>query len=344
MGTLNRIEQILRGIPALATPRGYEILPQLAGGHRPAGPDGNPMPGGVIRYNFGLTMFYPRRAGTEGRTCLSVIVNDDPPPAKHRHASGEGIYIQTDLRPSVPHATEVFGELRMDRNERSFVDVVFTAGGTRPWRAVTREEFINALILEAEGTDGAKSKELQQAFAKTPYGEWTEGAAQRKRDREQTVAQARTMQPAAEVEKMRRQLEDVEREVTERLRREDAAVRERFAGARSLIARQGDDLRATLAATTPQERRMPAFVNNALTTGPDVAGYRLTSDGSPPSWHVRTPDYAFWRFRRSPVEVRSIRVSIGMSGTCLQPAIQDALWSAWQKLDWSAFQQLLEPR
>jgi hypothetical protein len=82
-------------------------------------------------------------------------------------------------------------------------------------------------------------------------------------------------------------------------------------------------------------------VNNALTTGPLVAGYRLTSDAASPAWHVRTPDYAFWRFRRSPVEVRSIRISIGISGTCQQPAIQAALWSAWQQLDWAAFQQLL---
>jgi hypothetical protein len=341
MATLSQIEQLLLKIPGLATPGGFEILPQLAGGHRPAGPDGTPLAGGVIRYNIGLTMFYPSRAQSEGRTCISVIVNDDAPPAKHRDPSGRPLYIQTEIAKPLPYATEVWGQLLSDPKERSFVDVLMTAGGVRPWSPVTREAFINALIVDAEGKDGEKSAELQKTFSKTPNEEWVESAAQRKRDRDETLAQARTVQSAAEVEKLRKQLEDSEREVTERLKKDNDAVRERFAAARTMVTKWGDDLRAALAAMSPAERQMPALINNALTSGPLVAGYRLTSDTASPTWHVRTPDFAFWRFRRSPIEVRSIRVSIGLSGTCLQPAIREALLSAYQQLDWAALSRLL---
>lgn len=55
-----------------------------------------------------------------------------------------------------------------------------------------------------------------------------------------------------------------------------------------------------------------------------------------------TPNYDFWRARRSPVEVRTITVHLSMTLTCLSPKIQQALWQAYHELDWTAINNLLE--
>ena len=94
------------------------------------------------------------------------------------------------------------------------------------------------------------------SLAKTPYEEWMEGAAQRKRDRDQTLAQARQFQSAAEVEKLRQTLEATERDVTEQLRKGDESTRARFAEARARVGGFGADLRATLSTAIVSTREV----------------------------------------------------------------------------------------
>jgi hypothetical protein len=101
-------------------------------------------------------------------------------------------------------------------------------------------------------------------------------------------------------------------------------------------------MNAELLRMSPEERRMPTYINGALDSGPVATGWRLTADETPPAWRVLTPDYDFYRARRSPVEVRSIQVHISMTQTCLAPAIQHALWQAYHTLDWDALNQALE--
>ncbi len=340
MATLERFEQMLLQVPGLAQPVGYEVEPAFAGGHRPLGPGGTPIADGLIRYNLGLTMFYPRRAQAEGRTCISFVVNDDAPVAGHRDSTGREFFVEGDRGTPIPGATQVLGGLAKDQTERNGTTVIFTAAGVQPWRQATRGELLNALIFEAEGSNGAQSAELKSTFAKTPYQEWMEGAAQRKRDREVAIAQSGL--GAVKAKEMREQLEAVERDATERMRADDAAVRERFSEARRAVDKSGADLRATLAAMTPAERRMPAMVNNALLDSPMVGGYHLTTDTMPPAWRILTTQYDFWRARRSPVEVRSIRVTFVLSGTCLQPQVQQAVREAFDRIDWKALRDLLE--
>jgi len=341
-GVLGRIEQILLQVPELAAPDGFEIMRQSAGGYRLLGPDDTQLPNALVRYNIGLMMFAPSRAAIgEGSVCLSVVVNDNPPREVHRGAGGFQVYVEGDRGAPIPPATQVYGGLLDAANERSSLDVYFVSAGPLPWRPVTREEFINTLIFEAEGERGEKVSREQAAFAKTPYQEWAEGAAQRKRERDQSMAEARTVLPPAEVERMRLALEASERDVTERLRKTEADDRARFAGARAAIAGAGESLRATLAGMTPAERAMPALVNNALSEGPLAAGYRLTSVETPPSLRMLTPNWDFYRANQSPFEVRSIRVSIGLSRTCLSPKVQHALRQTVQTLDWTAVNGLL---
>ncbi|MDX2061011.1 MAG: hypothetical protein SFV24_24580 [Gemmatimonadales bacterium] len=342
---LQRFEALLLAVPELATPDGFEIRPIFSGGHRPEGPDGLPLRNSAYRYHLGLDFYAPSRAiAGEGCTCISIVVNDDAPTARHRGAGGLPIYLQADLLGTVvPGATEVWGGLLDLPRERSFLDAVFIAAGDLPWKPVTREEFIRALLFEFEGTGGATRAEMEAAFAKTPYQEWLEGAAERRRVREQTLRDAATIKPAAEVAKLRASLEAMEDEVTKRLQASDSADRQRFAEARAGVAGPADTLRSTLARLSAAERQMPALIDNARDEGPYVLGYRLTDSEAPPAWHVRTPNYGFWRIRRSPVEVKSIRIHIGISGTGLNPKVQRALWQTFRRLDWAAFHQMVEP-
>ena len=346
MGVLRRIEQILLQVPGLASPDGFEILPQFAGGYRLLGPDDVQLPNGLIRYNVGLTMFAPSKAvAGEGRICISVIINDNPPPEQHRGESGFQVRIDGERGALVPHATVVYGGMPEARDERGGMAAQFMSAGPLPWRQVTREELINTLIFETEGERGAKLSERQAALAKTPYQEWMEGAAGRKRERDETIGQLRGVLPPAEIEKTRQTLEASERDVTERLRKTDGDAGARMAESRASIGGIGDSLRATLEQMTPADRARPALVNNALSEGPMALGYRLTNDDAPPSLRVLTPNWEFYRASGSRLEVRSVGVSITMSGTCLQSKVQSALRQAAQTLDWAAVNNLLsQPR
>jgi hypothetical protein len=61
-------------------------------------------------------------------------------------------------------------------------------------------------------------------------------------------------------------------------------------------------------------------------------------------WRVLTPNYDFWRARKSPVKVHSISVYIG-GGTGLgrdREMVHNALWQTYKKLDWAALNKLLD--
>jgi hypothetical protein len=252
----------------------------------------------------------------------------------------------------VPQATQVYGELwepvrdnRPDRPERSAIDVLFVGAGELPWKPVTREAFYEATLFESEGTGGEKLAEFRASLEKTPYQQWMEGAAERRTIREQQIAVAVSYQPPAEVEKLRQLLETTEREVTEQFRKTEDADRERNTASLASSFGPRDSLRLELERMTPAERSMPVYINNALDEGPIATGWRLTNDSMPPAWRVLTTNYDFWRARRSPAEVRSINVHIGIAGTGLYPNVRNALIQTFRKLDWAAFNQLLdEPR
>ena len=76
MATLEKIERIIKQVPEVATPVGYEILPVFSGGGRQQGTDGRELPGSVVAYGFGLMHFRPTRAiAGEGSVCLGVRIN-----------------------------------------------------------------------------------------------------------------------------------------------------------------------------------------------------------------------------------------------------------------------------
>jgi len=341
MTVLREFERIILQVPELANPDGFEIEPAFSGGYRLLGPDDTQMQNSLIRYNYGLRFYAPTKAiAGEGSSCLSFVVNDNPPREQHRGKGGIRIWDEGDRGKPVPYATLVLGELWDVPREPSSIGVIFVSAGELPWRQVTREELINTLLEEQEPV----AAEVDQALQKTPYQEWMEGAEERRKIRAQTLREAANYQTPAEVAALRKMLETTELEVTEQLRKDEASHRERNVEARASVTGIGADLRATLAAMSPAERSMPAFVTaaNVLRDAPRAMGYAFTPDTLPPAHRLLTPNWTFWQPRRSPVEVRSIGVSIGIALTCLKPEIQHALLETFRKVDWAAINHLLD--
>ncbi|HUF22073.1 MAG TPA: hypothetical protein VMP00_15130 [Burkholderiales bacterium] len=343
IANLEQIERILLQVPELANPRGFEILPSFYGGARRLGPGQKEQPNNVIEYMLRLLFFVPTRAAGEGCTCLTVRINHGQGlgSGEIHDEQGRAIYIEMARGEPLPLATQVYEGLLRTR-ERRFVYVLHTSGGAPPWKTVTRAEYYNAVIFDLEGKDGAKLAEVRTAFAKTPYQEWTEGAAKRKSDREETLRTLAAMQSAAEVASLRKTMEDTEREVTERLKASEAEHRERNEKALALTDSSTGKVRAELDSMTAAQRNMPALIDGTLTEGPNATGWRMAPRDSPTAWRVLTPDYEFWRARRSPVEVRAILVNISVGGTGLVPAVHNALLNSFDKMNWSALNNLLD--
>jgi len=341
---LEQIERILLQVPELANPQGFELRSQFHGGARQLGPGDVERPGNVIEYVLRLWFFAPTEAiAGEGCTCITITVNDHSPfgAAPIRDEQGRIVYVEAERGDPVPLATQVYGRF-LEARERSSVRVLLTSGGELPWTTVTREELYNAVIFETEGKDGAKLADYRKALETTPYQEWLDGAAERRQEREATLRTAATLQTPAEVAKLRRLLEDTEREVTDRLKASEATDRAANQAALASSHARTESMRAELEAMTAAERRMPALIDMTRSDGPYRTGWRLTDVDAPTVWRVLTPDYDFWRARRSPVEVRSISVHIGASATGLVPAVHKALWQTYQKLDWVALNRLLD--
>jgi hypothetical protein len=355
MAVLDRIERLLKQVPELANPEGYEILPGISGGSRQQGPDGRELPGTVVEYGLGLMFFNPTRAiAGEGSYCISVAVNGRQS-GNLRDADGREIYIEAQRgTPStnpnisdsrVPQkATQVYGELWNVPRERSIADVRFVTAGEMPWKSVSREEYYRALLLDIEGSNGEKLQAFRAGLQTTAYQQWMEGAAQRKADRDAALTQLKGILPDSDIAKMRKVQEDTERDVTERLRKDEAADREKNTAAYANSFAWRDSMLADLVRMTPEERGMPAYIGGPMERGHGfiATGWPMTTDSAPPAWRILTPNLDFYRARRSPVEVRSINVHLSMTLSCLKPQIQSMIWKLYHTLDWAAFNSLLE--
>jgi hypothetical protein len=309
---LKEIERILLQIPELANPEGFEIEPAFFGGNDP-GSTGN-----VIGSRYVLRFYWgTRKISGEGTDCIGVYLNylygADPTP--YRNERGV-IYLEQEPGQPVPGATRVWRTL--SPTERSWTSVSFTSGGKSPWRSVTREAFLSAVIEQAEGKDGAVLATLRRARSETGYRRWLAEAPQRKAGWDGLAAGL----PPAEAAKARKQFEDVERETTAVLKAGEAAEVEEVDRNLARITQQNDRWRARIAAMSPAERNAP---------------------DSPVSIQVLQEDPQFFKARRSRIEVRNIVVRLSASLTCNTPVVQRAVWQAYQKLDWAALARLLEP-
>jgi hypothetical protein len=342
---LDQIVRILQQVPEIARPQGFEIRPKYIGGTRITRPDDTQHVGDVFAYRVVLMFFAPTEAiAGEGMPCITVEVNPllGANGLGMRNEQHDAVYVEPTRGKPIPPATQVYGGFSEDRFDERTADVLFISGGALPWRQVTRDEFYDAVILQNHGKDKSNLADVKRAILKSPYEEWLEGAAQRKQEREGILKSLAGVQSPAELAKTRKLMEDQEREVGESLKKSEAEDRASNLKALNLAATWSDTINAERNAMSPAQRRLPALLDTE-TGRMGVTGYPVFADrDSPPEVRrVLMPLYDFWRARRSLDEVRAIDVQLQARLTCSRPAVKRALWQAYQKLDWAAFNRLL---
>ena len=339
---LESIERLVKQVPELAHPSGFEIKPSFSGGRRRNGLNQSEHAGYVVAYQYVLTFSAPRFAPNIPATGTVVIgVNADENVQGWIDPQGRDVIVEQTRWPRVPGSVVTYGVSgsgTVQPREDFTLWAWFTPGGELPWRAMSREDYYNALIAHAEGNAGEKRAQIQKATEKTGYEQWLDGAAQRKKEREETLKAVAQYQPAAEVAKLRKALEDGEREAGEQLTKSEPDDRARAKSA----FEPTDGIRAELNRMTPAQRRLPAI----LDTDPARTEWRATGatmrdrDTLASTVHrVLTPNYDFWRARRSPVEMRTINVYLEASDS---PAIREAVYQMYRKFDWRALAALLD--
>jgi hypothetical protein len=136
-----------------------------------------------------------------------------------------------------------------------------------------------------------------------------------------------------------------ERQTAETLKAQEADEREHNKQALAQFASVGDAMRAELDSMTPAERNMPAIIDSTGGGRLNATTQAMADRDSPTMWQVLTPNYDFWRARKSPVEVHSIVVYIGGGAGIKvedQEMIHNALLQTFKKLDWAALNKLLD--
>jgi hypothetical protein len=342
MATLGEIERTLWRIPEIAHPKGFRVRKSAQGGGPPWHPHrrlpGFDDPKSVLEHSFRL--FFTLPGANEGSNCIEAFVNRvqigaDAPTMIDE--AGRILMVEPHIgEPNIPGATIHHGGLRWDTPDadRRSGFVTFTTRGAFPWKPVTREQFLQFWIYHAEGPDyGVDEPGTRKKLEKTTYDRWMEDAATRKKERDDAIAIAAQVQGRAAAEELRKMMEQTEREVGEQLKAQDAEERKRSQEVLSAPS-QADQYRARIAAMSPAERASPAYSPYGST--------ELLAPTDEWARRVLTQDPEFWRVRRSRVEVHSITVAFHSSLTCGAPAVQEALWKAYQAIDWAAIKKIVD--
>ena len=339
---LESIDRLVKQVPELAHPRGFEIRPSFSGGRRRTGLNQSEHADYVVAYQYVLTFSAPRFAPNIPATGTIIVgVNTDENVHGWIDPAGRDVIVEQTRWPSVPGSVVTYGVSgsgTVQSGEDFTLWAWFTPGSELPWRPMSREDYYTALIAQAEGNTGEIRAQHQKATEKTGYEQWLEGAAQRKKEREETLKAVAQYQPTAEVAKLRKALEDAEREAGEQFRKSETDDR---ASAKAAF-KPTDEMRAELNRMTPAQRRLPAI----LDADPARTEWRATGasmrdrDTLASTVHrVLTPNYDFWRARRSPVEMRTINVYLEASDA---PPIRDAVYQMYRRFDWRALAALLD--
>ena len=351
VATLKQIRAILLQVPELREPNGFEIHMDGYGGSKKLGPDQKPVPGGTSEYMLRVFFFYPVRRGNEGCTCIDIRVNSEsivPGSRGIPDAEGREVMVEGARGAPVAYAVQTWDGLSEDRMVKSSVKVALVTRGDLPWKHTTREEYYAASILEREGPGGAQVKEFQKSLEKTPYQQWMEGAEERRKNREQSIAAA-ARQSAEYAAQVRKRLEENEtrghRSLQEvgRLGPGEQQARPGAAG-HPVLERprraRGDDARGT----------GPAGLRHGGVSGLGALRHRIQRPGRgrPRGLESQAGPHDELRFlARAPVtgggaqhHGAHFRRTDGQ-----QPPVHHALLQTFKKLDWAALNRLLvEPR
>ena len=337
MNRLEQIEKLLLQIPEIARPRGFEIFAKYSVGGRILHPDETQRETDVVAYSIELMFAVPTwPIAGEGSDCISVRMNrplTGDEGSWWEDAQNRRIYTDQYRGKPMPLATQVYGSFGESPLDQNRYNVLFTSGRELPYRNITRDEYYASSIYWDQ-TGGTNQGQQRHSVERTPYQEWLAGAAQRKKERDELFKTLAASVPQAELAQMRKLAEDQEREVGANLKKSEPDDKR----AMTMLS---DSLRAERGRQTAAQLRLPAMFG-----GEDyrlnASGRNLTDRDGPDIIRILTPNYDFWRARRSPVEVRSIEVMLQASLTCSHPAVKRAVWAAYQKMDWAAFHRMLD--
>ena len=273
-------ERLVWSSPGYGQPRGFEVSPHWAG-------SGAALRGGLRSYSVQIGIHVPNRSATNTNPYVTIHFNPDLGQLSDgalRAESGEWYYHERPRAPADYGATLVYGAFGVSNTS---LLVLFTAHDRDPMLPVSREEYLRARIHELD-------RDANRAGAnvtKTPYQQWMDGAAQRKKDLDQMLAR---MSDRDLAEKTRAGFEKRERETAENLKaREPRDVETKSFN-------PAGRLRDHLATMTPQERSSPAW----------AAGSDLMPAGASGALRVVRVDPAFLRARGSTADARAILVIV----------------------------------
>ena len=316
-------EGLVARISGYANPRGFEVRPWWSY----SGAESRVR---LREYELSIAVFVPsRKASPDGDGGTGFHFN--PPVSAFSESqpvheeNGGKLYIERARSAPVLGSTITYGVFDVDNT--GGLRVLFTAGNESPTLPVTREEYLRALIFEAEGKDQEKVKATRAAFTKTPYEQWIEGAAERKKTREVILS---NIADKAQAEKTRAQLEADERKTTEAMKKDEANARAWMSHFQTAPP-PANPLRAQLAAMTPAERASPAYI---------IDLFEFVAAGTPNAHAIVRENPAFYRARRSPVEPRAILVILPNQ----DPIVRDAHRQLYREFDWATLKGLLDQR
>jgi hypothetical protein len=159
----------------------------------------------------------------------------------------------------------------------------------------SREDYYNWLLFDAEGKNPGKTAAYKKFIANTPYEHWLEEAPKRKAECGEALKAIATVNPT-EATKLRKVMEDAEREAGENFKKNESNDREQAKNAFKFT----DAIRAGLNRTSPAQRSLPAIIDSdpARTEWTATGASMRDVDADIPSVHrVLTPNHDFWRAR-----------------------------------------------
>jgi hypothetical protein len=341
---LESIERLLKQVPELAHPEGFEIRPFFSGGRSRTGLNQSEHTDYAVQYIYRITFFVPKLApdvSATGTILFAINADENMGHGDVVDSRGGEIFIEQPRWPLIPFSVATYGVSAsgtLQAGEDFSLWAWFTPGGELPWRAVSREDYYNGLLASIEGKNGESRAALEELTEKTPYQRWLEEAPKRKAEREEILKTLAQVQPPAEVAKLRKEMEDAERDAGEQFKKNENDDRERD----SSMYKFADDIRAELNRMSPAQRKLPAISDS------DPARTEWKATGSSMRdrdtlaatvSRVLTPNYDFWRARKSLAEVRTINVYFEGSPA---PPVLNAIYQTVKKFDWRALAALVD--
>lgn len=318
-------------------PRGFAVTPAWAYGGRDRGQrswgPGNPTRNPIRTYDFAAFIHHACSKYEEFGYALAIAFNPDPQSWSEGDRplldeNGDALYTEMPRTEPLFGSTATFGQFAVTNAEG--LTLLFTSGGESPTVAVTREEYLRAMILTLEGKDQEKVKETLAIASKTQYELWKERAAQRRKDIDDIVAGVAQVDPA-KAAKVRADLENADRVAGETHLKNEAAERAELERMRANATLAGDSMRARIAAMTPAERALPAYVYGDA--------FDVVPRDTPKANAIVRVNPEFYRARRTPVEPRLIMVHIRND-----EYIPELHRQMFRELDWGAIKRLLNEK